>query len=125
MSIYSTLQERALQQIKGSNSLETLEKIRLTFVGKKGELSEELKKLGHMSPDERTKTGALLNIIKEAILTALDARKTVLEQEALQNKLAMDTLDMTLSPLPEEKGCIHPLSQTIEEVQNYFLLRGF
>lgn len=125
MSHYQQLKEMALSQIKQSHSLERLEEVRLEFLGKKGQLSEQMKALGQMSPEERSAAGALLNVIKEEILGAFFAQKNALEQKTLEAKLETENLDITLPSAPEEKGRVHPLSQTIEEVTSYFLSHGF
>lgn len=125
MKNYESIQSQALHQIGASESLEALENVRLTFLGKKGLLSEEMKALGQMSPEERSQAGALLNVVKEEILSAFAHQKTVLEQKALAARLATERVDMTLPCVPAEKGRIHPLAQTMEEVTAYFLARGF
>ena len=125
MSHYQQLKKRALDQIKESHSLESLEEARLEFLGKKGQLSEQMKALGLMSAEDRSAAGALLNKVKEEILAAFSVQKDRLEQKALEAKLITETLDMTLPSLPEEAGRVHPLSQTIEEVTHYFLSKGF
>lgn len=125
MSAYESLRKTALGQIKECQSLEQLETVRLEFLGKKGQLSEHMKLLGQMSPEERSAQGALLNVIKEEILAAFSFQKNALETKALEEKLSKESVDITLASAPEEKGRIHPLSQTIEEVVTYFLSQGF
>ena len=125
MLTYTHLKELALNQIKQSTSLESLEDVRLAFLGKKGQLSEHMKSLGKMSPEERLKAGPFLNEIKNDILEAFTHQKNLLEKKALDAQLASEFLDVTLPVAPEEKGRIHPLSQTIESVTSYFLSRGF
>lgn len=125
MSDYQHLKETALGQIQASTSLQTLEEVRLAFLGKKGQLAEQMKLLGQMSAEDRSQAGALLNVVKEEILAAFAHQKTVLEDQALAARLVTEALDVTLPSAPEEKGRIHPLSQTIEEVTAYFLGQGF
>lgn len=125
MSAYESLKETALSQINKSHSLDQLEAVRLEFLGKKGQLSEQMRLLGQMSPEERSAKGALLNVIKEEILAAFSTQKTYLEKKDLEEKLSQEGIDITLPSVPEEKGCVHPLSQTIEEVTSYFLSQGF
>ena len=122
---YHDLKESALAQILACDSLDALENVRLAFLGKKGQLSEQMKLLGQMSPEDRSQAGALLNVVKEEVLAAFAQQKTVLENRALAARLATETLDITLPTPPAEKGRIHPLSQTIEEVTAYFLGQGF
>lgn len=125
MSQYQELQQKALNQIKNSVSLEILEGVRLEFLGKKGHLSEQMKLLGQMMPEERSKAGALLNVVKDVILQAFSDQKKCLEKKVLEEKLKEEQIDITLPCVLENKGKVHPLSQTIEEVRSYFLSQGF
>lgn len=125
MSTYHSLKEKALKSVKGSKTLESLEEVRLEFLGKKGAVSEAMRGLGKMTPEERSKAGAALNQVKEDILSAFSDHKQTLEDEALQVRLSAEKLDMSLSAVPEEKGVVHPLSHTIEEVTSYFINQGF
>ena len=125
MSTYDALKKKALARFQEAQTLDVLEDVRLTFLGKKGLVSEAMRSLGKMSPEERSQAGAKLNVIKEEILDAFTAQKNKLEAQALQAQLATETLDMSLSPAPEEVGRIHPLTHTIEEVTAYFIQQGF
>ncbi len=125
MSTYDSLKEKALKSFKSTKTLEALEEARLAILGKKGEVSEAMRSLGKMTPEERSQAGARLNDIKEEILRAFSAHKTQLEDAALDTQLKTEKLDMSLSAVPEVKGAVHPLSYTIEEVTSYFIQQGF
>ncbi len=115
----------ALDSIAGAANLEGLEQLRVALLGKKGSVTALMKSLGEMSPDERRTTGQQLNAVKEAVAQALDARKTALDASALDERLARERVDVTLSVRPEMQGRIHPISQTIDEVVAIFGQMGF
>ena len=104
-----------------------LETVRVGALGKKGSVSELLKTLGSMSPEERKTRGAAINLLKERVGEALGARKTVLKQAALTARLAAETVDVTL-PLwssPANEGRVHPISQVTDELTAIFADMGF
>lgn len=104
-----------------------LEDVRVAALGKKGRVSELMKGLGSMSPEERKTMGPLLNGLKDRLTDALAARKTALAEAALETRLASERIDVTL-PLREsaiEAGRIHPLSQVWDEVVAVFADMGF
>jgi phenylalanyl-tRNA synthetase alpha chain len=125
MSDLRLLKEKALIQLESIHTLEDLEAFRLEFFGKKGMLTELMKGLGALSPEERSLRGANLNALKDKILEALTQRQQTLESNALNERLKKETLDITLPGRPEEPGRIHPISHTIEEIMTIFLEQGF
>ncbi len=102
-----------------------LEAVRVAALGKKGSVSERLKRLGGMSPEERKLTGPALNGLKERVTLALEARRNALREAALDQKLRSETIDVTLPPRPEPVGTIHPVTQVWEEVIAIFGDMGF
>ncbi len=102
-----------------------LEDIRVAALGKKGEISALMKTLGGMSDDERKQMGPLLNGLRTGITDAIAAKKTVLEDAALNARLASETVDVTLPPREHEQGSIHPISQVTEELIAIFADMGF
>jgi len=125
MSDIAALKERLLADIGAANDVAALEAVRVSALGKKGQISELMRGLGGMSPDERKTAGAALNQLKDKVAEAIAARKQVLEQAALDARLAGETQDVTLPPLMAEAGCIHPISQVIDEVTEIFAAMGF
>lgn len=104
-----------------------LEDVRVAALGKKGRVSELMKSLGAMSPEERKTMGPLLNGIKDRLTDAIATRKSALAEAALEARLASEKIDVTL-PLREsaiEAGRIHPLSQVWDEVVAVFADMGF
>lgn len=113
------------QEIDSCNSLKELEDVRVRLLGKSGEITQMLKTLGTMDADQRREKGAEINQIKEGVLVSLEQRHAHLANQALNEKLAHETVDVTLSPRPETIGTLHPLTRTIEEVTTYFAKLGF
>lgn len=102
-----------------------LEELRVAALGKKGFLTEQMKLLGALSPDERKARGAALNVVKDKIAAALDARKTLLAAAELNTRLERERVDVTLAARPQPEGRIHPITQTIEEIITIFAEMGF
>ena len=121
----ATLQSDTIARIEAADSLDALEAIRVDSLGKKGSVSLAMRSLGQLEGDARREAGQQLNAIKESITTALEARKSTLAEVALNEKLASETVDISLAPRPEAEGCIHPLSRTLEEVTAIFAEMGF
>ncbi|MGE3968757.1 MAG: phenylalanine--tRNA ligase subunit alpha [Dongiaceae bacterium] len=109
----------------GAGSIEALETIRVEALGKKGEITGLMKSLGAMSPEERKAAGQRFNQAKDAVAAAIEARKAVLGEAAIDARLASETLDITLPVRPEREGRIHPISQTIDEIIVIFGEMGF
>ncbi len=102
-----------------------IEVLRVTALGKKGEISLMMRGLGKMTPDERQQAGPRLNALKDEINTAITARKAALGDAALAVRLEAEWLDVTLAPRPGPQGTIHPVSQVMEEVIAIFADLGF
>ena len=119
------LQSSLLDRVAAASDLEALESLRVQALGKKGEVTQRLKSLGNISPEERKAAGQSLNKVKEAVTTALEARRADLEESALEARLASEAVDVTLPTRPSEVGRIHPISQTFEELVAIFGEMGF
>ncbi|MGE0767292.1 MAG: phenylalanine--tRNA ligase subunit alpha [Hyphomicrobiaceae bacterium] len=113
--------------IAGASSLASIEQVRIAALGRKGRVSELMGRLGKMPPDERRSFGAAVNQLKDRISAALEARKDLLEDAALSERLAAEQADVTLpvrqGPLAE--GRIHPISQVFDEIAEIFADMGF
>jgi phenylalanyl-tRNA synthetase alpha chain len=102
-----------------------LEAVRVAALGKKGSISERLKGLGKMSPEERKAAGQALNTLRDEVAEALEARRAALAETALMERLASETVDVTLPPRPENEGTVHPVTQVWQEVIAIFADMGF
>ena len=110
MSDIASLQSDLLTQVSAASDEAALEAVRLAALGKKGSVSELMKTLGAMSPDERKIQGPLLNSLRDAVTGAIAARKAQLGDAALEARLASEIIDVTLPARPENSGTVHPLS---------------
>ncbi|MDE2014101.1 MAG: phenylalanine--tRNA ligase subunit alpha [Alphaproteobacteria bacterium] len=119
------LETSVLNAIAGASDEAALEAVRVSALGKKGAISELLKSLGGMSPEERKANGPLFNGLRDRVAAALAARKTALGEEALNARLAFEKIDVTLPARPEATGSIHPVSQVLDEVIAIFADLGF
>ena len=125
MSDLDQLEKDLTARIAAADSETALEEVRVHALGKKGVVSERMKTLGKMSPDERKEMGPALNGLKARIGEAIAARKGALVEAALDARLASETVDVTLPVRPERTGRIHPVTQVMEEVAAIFADMGF
>lgn len=122
---YSSSQTEALARIAAAGDLDSIERLRVEFLGKQGSISGLLKTLGGMSPEQRLAEGPQIHALREAVTAALADAKAVLEGAALEAKLAAETIDLSL-PAPEQaRGTIHPVSQVMDELAEIFADMGF
>lgn len=120
-----TLVESALIAIAVSSDEKSLEQLRVDLLGKKGSLTELLKGLGKLAAEERPAAGEKINQAKFQIQQALDARRDVLVQEALNRQLSSETVDVTLPGRRHGQGGLHPISRTIDRIQAIFKVAGY
>ena len=114
-----------ISQITQIKSLEELENLRLHYFGKNGIITEQLKALGKLSPEDRKKEGAAINTQKETLQDAIQTKKQELELEHMSQQLQTKWSDITLPARTQQTGSRHPISQTLETIQNYFHSQGF
>ena len=119
------LQKEAVEAITTTEDLDTLEQLRIKYLGKKGELSQILRGMGKLTPEERPQVGALANEVKEAIQGNLDRQKTTLQKAQIAAKIAAETLDVTMPGLSRPLGKIHPLNGVIDRVLDIFVGLGY
>ena len=114
-----------INKIMHAESLETLESLRLYYFGKTGVITEKLKALGNLSPEEKKTQGALINSDKENLQSAIQIRKKELELAVLNEQLRTQGCDITLSARSCQTGSRHPISKTLETIRTYFHAQGF
>lgn len=119
------LRAELLAAVNDAPDAETLEKVRVAALGKKGRLTDMMKSLGQMTPDERRAAGQALNAVKDDITAVLESRKSAFAAAALAARLESERVDVSLTPRPESEGSLHPISQTIDEVLAIFGAMGF
>jgi phenylalanyl-tRNA synthetase alpha chain len=125
MTDIASLQSQILADIQGAGDEAALEAVRVNALGKKGRVSALLSTLGTLSPEERKTAGPLFNGLKDTVTQAIAARRVQLADAALDARLAAETLDVSLPPVPENGGTIHPISQVLDEITAIFADLGF
>lgn len=125
MEALEAIKLSALSSVKEAESLSTLEDIRVDQLGKKGKLTALLKTLGTLSPEERPKAGAEINAAKQSVADAIEARKAELESIALAATLAAETIDVTLPGRGSDIGSLHPVTRTLNRIEEIFTASGF
>ena len=119
------LKRELLVAIASAPDLASLDDVRVAALGKKGKLTELMKTLGSLPPDERAARGAALNVLKNEVTQAIEERQQKLAGAALQAKLEKERIDITLPPRPQPEGRIHPTTQTTEEIITILAAMGF
>jgi phenylalanyl-tRNA synthetase alpha chain len=125
MQDLNSLETELLAAVSGAGDLAALDAVRVSALGKKGSVTDLLKGLGALSPDERRSAGAAINVLKDKVGAAIDARKAALETAALDARLASERVDVTLPSRPEAEGRLHPVSQVMDELIAIFAEMGF
>src|SRR6478736_9769957 len=117
MSDYSALESEIAAAVAQAGDEAALEAVRVGALGKKGSVSELLKTLGSMTPEERKERGPLINGLRDKVQTAIATKKDTLAEAALEARLSAERIDVTLPvpEAPEARGRIHPISQVVEE----------
>lgn len=119
------IKSEALQQLKKVASLEQLNEIRVAFLGKKGELTEVLKSMKDVAPEDRPAVGQLVNEARTAIETVLEEMKANLEAAKREKQMAAETIDVTLPAKRPVMGHRHPNTIALEEVERIFVGMGY
>lgn len=115
----------ALSQVRDANDLTELDKVRVAYLGKKGLITDQLKNLKNIPPEERKDFGQKVNTAKDALQDALTARKEILEQKAIDSQLAKEWVDVSLPGRNVERGTFHPVSITMDRICSLFASLGF
>ncbi|KAI9131171.1 phenylalanine--tRNA ligase subunit alpha [Acaryochloris sp. CCMEE 5410] len=119
------LQTEAAAAITTADTLDALETLRVSYLGKKGQLSQILKGMGKLDASERPKIGGLANQVKEALQQGLEQKKSDLNQAAIAAQLTAETLDVTMPGTYVPQGHIHPLNSTIDKALDIFVGLGY
>ena len=119
------IREEALKQIRESNRLDKLNEVRVSFLGKKGELTAVLKGMKNVDPKERPLVGQMVNETREAIEKFLEETKKKLEEKAREEKMKEEIIDVTLPAKKINVGHRHPNTIALEEVERIFIGMGY
>ena len=125
MENLSALVDQAQAAVDAATEEPVLEQLRVQYLGKKGEITQLLKTLGKLSAEERPKAGAKINVAKQQVNDSISARKTTLSEAALNEKLANETLDVTLPGRGQCCGNLHPVTHTLERIEEFFSNMGY
>lgn len=106
-------------------SVAELEQAKAKFVGKTGSLTEQMKQLGKLPPEEKPKAGALINEAKQKVETLISTQKEAILARELESKLAAEALDVTLPGRSIGQGGLHPISRSLERIEQLFHSMGF
>ena len=117
--------EKADAAIKSASDLKALDDLRVSYLGKKGEITQRMQTLGKLAPEERKEAGKLINNAKQAVQQAIEARKAALQAEELNAKLAEEAIDVTLPGRGQERGGLHPVTRTLQRIEELFSQMGF
>ncbi|SDS18593.1 phenylalanyl-tRNA synthetase, alpha subunit [Halopseudomonas xinjiangensis] len=125
MENLDALVSQALDAIKQAADINALEQLRVQYLGKKGELTQVMKTLSNIPAEERPKVGAMVNEAKEQVQSVLNARKTEMEAAALNAQLAAERVDVTLPGRGQVSGGLHPVTRTLERIEEFFTRVGY
>lgn len=123
--MFEEMKENVLKQINDAQDIAQLERIRVNYLGKKGILTEQMRSIGKLPPEERPKVGQVLNELKQTIEQALEERKKVLEAREQEKSLQKLWIDVTLPGAIRKVGHPHPISKVLEEIETIFVSMGF
>ena len=117
--------EEAAAAFAATDDPDALEQIKARYLGKSGRITELLKGMARLSPEERKTAGAAINRVKEAVEASLNARRDAIRRLALETRLAEESLDVTLPGRGESRGGLHPVTRTLERIEALFGSIGF
>lgn len=115
----------AMAEIEAAKDLQTLETLRVKYLGKKGEVTMLLRGMGAISADERPEMGKIINEARTEIEAALESARTQKEENAMNDRLIAERIDVTLPGIANKKGHLHPLTVVLNELQDIFIGLGF
>jgi phenylalanyl-tRNA synthetase alpha chain len=125
MTSLSDLLSKAASEIDAAADLAALDAVRVAYLGKKGEITAQLKSLGQLPPEERSAAGQQINKAKQEVQQRLNARRDALEAAALEANLAADAVDVTLPGRGNSIGGYHPVTRAMLRIEKIFRNAGF
>ncbi len=125
MENLEALANEAKAAIEAAGDGAALEQLRVDYLGKKGQITALLKGLGKLSAEERPAAGAQINVVKQELQGLIGQRKAALESAAVEAQLAAETIDVSLPGRGQSTGGIHPVTRTMERMEDFFAAIGF
>ena len=120
-----TITRTATQAIASAADLKALDDVRVQYLGKKGLLTEQLKQLGQLDPEQRKSAGQIINSAKQTVQALLEDRRLDLEKADLARRLAEQSIDVTLPGRGKRPGGLHPVTRTLARIESLFTQLGF
>ncbi len=125
MSDLQAIVESAREEATRADDLRAVDALRVRFLGKQGLITAELKGLGRLPADERPAAGQRINVAKREVEGIIGARRADLERAALDARLAGERIDVTLPGRGQSTGGLHPVTRTLERIEDFFTGIGF
>ena len=119
------IRKDAEEEISKIEDIHALNEVRVKVLGKKGKLTEILRGMGSLSPEERPVIGSLVNKVRDEIEELITSKENELKKKELQEKLQSEKIDVTLPATKVKRGSKHPLNRIIEEVEDLFVSMGY
>jgi phenylalanyl-tRNA synthetase alpha chain len=119
------LVSEALVKVDQADDVKALDQVRVDYLGKKGVLTAQLKTLGKLSAEDRPQAGAKINEAKQQVEIVIREKKAALEAAALAHKLASESIDVTLPGRGQKTGGLHPVTRTLQRIENFFTKVGY
>ncbi|MDB5985040.1 MAG: phenylalanine--tRNA ligase subunit alpha [Nevskia sp.] len=122
---FDALRREGLAQIEAASDAQSIEQLRIDWLGKKGRITELFKQMGTMTPNARRAFGEEINAVKDALAEALETRAAAFNEAELARRLASESIDVTLPGRGEGVGGLHPVTRTIRRIESIFNSMGF
>ena len=123
--LMQSLREASIKAINESDNPESIEALRVKYLGKKGELTGILRQMGKLTPEERPVMGQLANQLRAEIEEAIELRKTILSKAILEKQLEAEAVDVTLPGTEQPIGHKHPMYNVLDQIKDIFIGMGF
>jgi len=121
----AALEQQAREAVDKAADLKALDEIRVHYLGKKGVLTQQLKQLGKLPPEQRPEAGQAINVAKKQVQESIEARKQCLQNAELEQQLAAEKIDVSLPGRGQHIGGIHPVTRTLQRIRHLFSSMGF
>ncbi|MCL2345788.1 MAG: phenylalanine--tRNA ligase subunit alpha [Desulfobulbus sp.] len=125
MNTLDDIVAHALAEFAAISEPAKLEEAKARYLGKTGQITEQMKTLGKLPPEEKKTVGAAINAAKNKVEEALNARRESLKRVALEAQLTSEALDVTLPGRSEQRGGLHPVTRSLERIEALFASIGF
>ena len=125
MQIVEQMRDKALKELNLVKDKKSLDDVRVKYLGKKGELTGMMKLIATLPNDEKPKLGQAVNIAKQALQEAINLKLANFEEQELNEKLAQEKIDVTLSGVGQNQGSLHPVTKTLNRIEAFFKQNGF